>query len=500
MHEALLWMGYVTGDEVERSEWSAWLDELRAGGRASREIEADGVARWRATEASHDPVVVMRGRMEALGPVVLASDARPAGDAIALPVVPADAAEPLLALEAQGVVLRCRIGGQSAWCDRRLLARIHRSTIDRLRREIEPVTANEFWRFLACWQHADPAFRLEGPRGVHEVVRKLAGFEIPAAEWEPAILRSRVRDLHPEWLDQLTLTGEVVWGRVWGAGDSPIRSTPICLLPREDLEAWMSLSALRAPATPAITLAPGAESGGPLSTYARTILDALDQRGASFAQELERATRLLPSHFEMGLTQLIGHGLVTCDSFGGLRRLITPPSRRRGVMKHTPLMPAGRWSRFRDDVVTVDGATGAAATEEQAGFVARQFLTRYGVVFRRLLERERIPIPWRDLVRVYRHQELRGDVRGGRFVQRFAGEQYALPEAVELMRRLRRIGGSPRVHALDKMAGADTSRQHHDAEQRPHIEVAATDPLNLQGVLTPDAKIPAQTRKRVSVA
>jgi ATP-dependent Lhr-like helicase len=163
-------------------------------------------------------------------------------------------------------------------------------------------------------------------------------------------------------------------------------------------------------------------------------------------------------------------------------------------MKHTPLMPAGRWSRFRDDVVTITGAGAANATEEQTLFVARQLLTRYGVVFRRLLERERIPIPWRDLVRVYRHQELRGDVRGGRFVQRFAGEQYALPEAVELMRRLRRMGGSPRVHALDKLAA------HHDSEQRPRIEVAATDPLNLQGVLTPDAKIPAQTRRRVSVA
>jgi ATP-dependent Lhr-like helicase len=491
-------MGYATEDEATRSGWSEWLAELRAANRVMREFDESEIAVWRAAEASRDPVVTMRGRLEALGPVLLASDAASpsANHAPELAVVPDAAREALLALETQGVVLRCRIGGRSAWCDRRLLARIHRSTLERLRREIEPVTANDFWRFLACWQHADPAFRLEGPRGVHEVVRKLAGFEIPAAEWEPAILRARLRDLRPEWLDQLTLTGEVVWGRLWGAGDSPIRTTPLCLLPREDLDAWMELSALRSPGSSSITLANGEAGSSALSTYARVILDALDRRGASFAQELERTTSLLPSHFEMGLTQLIGHGRVTCDSFGGLRRLITPPSKRRGVMKHVPLMPVGRWSRFRDDLVAVGGTTSGTANETQVEFVAKQLLTRYGVVFRRLLERERIPVAWRDLVRVYRHQELRGDVRGGRFVQRFAGEQYALPEAVELMRRLRRMGGSPRVHALDKLAAPADSA----TDLRPRIEVAATDPLNLQGVLTPDPRIPAQARRRVAVA
>ena len=166
-------------------------------------------------------------------------------------------------------------------------------------------------------------------------------------------------------------------------------------------------------------------------------------------------------------------------------------------------MPAGRWSRFRGDIVTIGGTGTGAANEDQVTFVARQLLSRYGVVFRRLLERERIPIPWRDLVRVYRHQELRGDVRGGRFVQRFVGEQYALPEAIELMRRLRRMGGSPRVHALDRMASADDAGAPHartGRDTRAGIEVAATDPLNLQGVLTPDARIPAQPRRRVSVA
>jgi ATP-dependent helicase Lhr and Lhr-like helicase len=442
VHEALQWMGYATREEADASGWSEWLDDLRATGRAT--LQGD---RWLAPDATRDPKQILKGRLEATGPLL----------------DPTPEQEPLLVqLEVEGVVLRCRIESKQAWCERRLLARIHRYTLERLRREIEPVTAQELWRFLACWQHADPGFRLEGPRGLHEVVRKLAGFEAPAAEWEPALLKTRLRDFRFDTLDHLTLTGEVVWGRLWGAGDSPIRSTPICLVLREDIETWKSLAALR-------------PSESQLSTYAKTILGVLDRKGASFTQELERASGLLPSHFEMGLTQLIGHGRITSDSFGGLRRLITPPSKRRGVMARAPLTPAGRWSRFRDDV----SATQANPTEEQVEFVARHFLDRYGVVFRRLLERERIPVAWRDLVRVYRHLELRGDIRGGRFVQRFSGEQYARPEAVELMRRRRRID-----------AGRPASV----------IDVAATDPLNLQGVLTPDPKIPAQARARVRVA
>jgi ATP-dependent Lhr-like helicase len=445
VHEALQWMGYATQAEADASGWDAWLEELRAAGRVTREGE-----RWYAADSTRDPKLTLKGRLEATGPMMDPSE---------------DDASPLLQLENEGVVLRCRIGGRQAWCERRLLARIHRYTLDRLRREIEPVTAAEFWRFLACWQHADPGFRLEGPRGLHEVVRKLAGFEVPAAEWETALLRSRLRDFRPETLDHLTLTGEVVWGRLWGAGDSPIRSTPICLVLREDLEMWKSVAGLK-----------GGE--GPLSTYAASILAVLEKRGASFTQDLQHASGLLPGHFEMGLTQLIGHGRITSDSFGGLRRLITPPSKRRGVMKVAPLMPAGRWSPLRDGGPS---AAPAIATEAQAEFVARRLLDRYGVVFRRLIERERIPIPWRDVVRVLRHLELRGDVRGGRFVQRFSGEQYAKPEAVELMRRRRRLEAAQR----------ETPRP---------VEVAATDPLNLQGVLTPDPRIPAQPRTRVSVA
>jgi ATP-dependent helicase Lhr and Lhr-like helicase len=460
IHEALSWMGFATGSEAARSGWLEGLEELRAHGRVTQEGEGEQ-ARWRAVEASRDPKIVMRGRLEALGPVF--ADEVEADERL------------LLELEAGGVVLRCRVEGRAAWCERRLLARIHRYTLERLRREIEPVTASELWRFLACWQHADPMFRLEGPRGALEVVRKLAGFEAPAAEWETSILATRLTDPRPEWLDQLTLGGEVVWGRLWGRGNAAIRSTPVCLLPRQDLEPWLALSRR------ALALEPEG-----LGTYARLILEALESRGASFTQELERTTGLLPSHFEMGLTQAIGHGLVTCDSFGGLRRLMTPPSRRKGVVKVAPLVPAGRWSLFRG--ASADPIE-AAADESLIEFVAERLLDRYGVVFRRMLERERIPVVWRDLVRVYRTLELRGEVRGGRFVQRFAGEQYARPEAVELLRRLRR-------RSLQAVPEAAREPNERPAEA---LQVAATDPLNLEGILTPEARIPAVARKRVRV-
>ncbi len=459
VHEALGWMGYVTVAEAERSGWTDWIEQLRAAGRVERHE-----GRWFAVEATREPKAVQRGRMEALGPVVVED-----GD---------ESTRLLRELEAEGVVLRCRLEGAEAWCDRRLLARIHRYTLERLRREIEPVTAAELWRFLACWQHAAEGYRLDGPRGLAEVVRKLSGFEVPAVEWEGGLLPARLRGYRQEWLDQVTLTGEVVWGRLWGEGNPAIRATPLCLLLREDLDSWLALSGLGAARRNG-----GDEqepAGRPPSTYARKVLEALRARGPSFAPDLERGSGLLPEHFETGLVELIGRGVVTCDSFGGLRRLITPPSKRRGPARHAPFTPAGRWSLLRDEASPAAGAE--TATPELVEFVARKLLDRYGVVFRRLLERERIPVPWRELVRVFRHLELTGDVRGGRFVQRFAGEQYARPEAVDLLRRLRR------------------ERNRADREPAGEISVPAADPLNLQGILTPEERVPAQTRRRVPVA
>ena len=436
VHEALLWMGYVTREEGE--PWQPWLDELAGARRV--ELEGD---RWFAAEAPRDPKLVLRGRMEALGPVA-------AGD----PLV-ADADRLFLELEGQGVVLRTRIGGQTAWCDRRLLARIHRYTLDRLRREIEPISAAQFLRFLACWQHVDPEHRLDGPRGVADAIAQLAGFDVPAAAWEGSVLPARVRGYRREWLDQVTFSGEVTWGRLWGAGASPIRRTPICLVRREDLDDWASLVALASEQTVA------AEPG----RTAREVQDALAKGGAMFLQELLRATGFSKSLAEEGLSELIALGRVTCDSFGGLRWLIVPAFRRRAGD-----LPAGRWSLLRRD------ATSRASAE----FVARRLLQRTGVVFRRTLTREKQPLPWREIARACRMLEARGEVRGGRFVAGFDGEQYALPEAIEMLRAVRRRSAS-------------------EPSASPLV-VSAADPLNFRGILTPDERVPPTVRRQVRVA
>jgi ATP-dependent Lhr-like helicase len=406
VHEALTWMGYAT--VAEAAAWRAWLDELHAAGRVALD---DG--RWRAVDGPTDPVAILRGRMEALGPV--------------------EADDPsMLALEAEGSVLRVRLQGRMAWCNRRLLARIHRYTLDRLRKEIEPVTAATFVAALACWQHVDDAHALEGPAGVVEALRQLAGFEAPAAAWEAQILPARVRGYRREWLDQATLSGEFAWGRLWGSGACAMRVAPIAFYPRAELPRWAAL----------------AETvSDPVDGYAGQVLAALAERGAAFPQELVARARMLPTQVEAGLAELAARGLATCDSFAGLRGLLVPPSRRR-----CPAPSVGRWSLLRQG--------GDGKDEMAVDLVARQLLRRTGVVFRKTIERERVPVPWWRLVRALRTMEARGEVRGGRFVTGFDGEQYALPEAVALLRAVRKRGGAA-------------------------PSVPDTDPLHYRGVLTP---------------
>jgi ATP-dependent Lhr-like helicase len=432
VHEALLWMGYVTDEEA--APWKAWIDELRAAGR----VVAEG-NRCFAVEATRDPKALLRGRMEALGPVFVTDP-----DEMAL----------MLQLEGDGAVLRARFDGRQAWCDRRLLARIRRHTLERLRKEIEPATASQFLRFLACWQHADGEHRLEGPRGVAAVVSKLAGFEVPAAAWESSVLPARVRGYKREWLDQITLSGEVMWGRLWGTGATPVRRTPVCLFPREEAESWAALAAAAAGPGPA------AELGGAASD----VYDALARRGPMFLQELARESHLPPASVEEGLAALVAQGRVACDSFGGLRLLIVPAWRRKSAG-----VSAGRWS-------LLGRAAGVAPSAE---VVARQMLRRTGVVFRKTLEREKHDVAWRDLARACRLLEARGEIRGGRFVAGFDGEQYALPEAVTLLRSVRRRAEWP--------AGP------------PPVTVSAADPLNFRGILTPEEKVSPLTRQQVRV-
>jgi ATP-dependent Lhr-like helicase len=405
VHEVLMWMGYVTA--AESGPWRTWLDDLHDRKRVV--LEGD---RWYAAEAPRDPRAVLRGRLEALGPIVMDDPM-------------------LLELERQGVVLRVRLQGQDAWCERRLLARIHRYTLDRLRKEIEPVSAADFLAFLSCWQHVDEHHMVEGPAGVLEVLRQLAGFEAPAATWESSILPRRVRGYKREWLDQATLSGEFAWGRLWGSGACAVRVAPIGFYARTDLPAWLGLTETLPPLT---------------DGYAGQVASALQMRGAAFPQELAAATRLLPTQIEAGLAELVGRGLVTCDSFAALRGLIVPPSRRT---RSAPVV--GRWSLLRRDPI-------AAPLD----LVVRQLLRRTGVVFRKTVERERVGVPWWRLVRELRTLEARGDVRGGRFVAGFDGEQYALPEAITLLRAVRRRGGTI-------------------------AEVPPSDPLYYRGVLTPGA-------------
>jgi ATP-dependent helicase Lhr and Lhr-like helicase len=468
VHESLLWMGYATTSEVEESGWREWIDELASQSRVVREGD-----RWFAAEAPREPLAVLRGRLGALGPVMVSDSPEEHGRWV---LSEQEGAE-LPALENEGVVLRCRLEGRQAWCDRRLLARIHAYTLERLRREIEPVSAGAFWRFLGCWQHADPEHRLEGPRGVAEVIQQLAGFEAPSAAWEASLLPGRIRGYRPEWLDHLTLTGEVVWGRIWESGDAPIRSTPISLLPRREFATWLALSDWKEERAGA----PAGEAEDPLAALSgrgRTVLDLLAGRGALFAQELESLSGLLPTHLHMALSELISGGWVTCDSYGGLRRLLRPGKEHRRFGVRSLLVPAGRWSLLRGlppaGAVRAPTPPDRKAREALVEFAARQLLRRYGVLQRRLLEREKLPLPWRDIVRTCRALELKGEIRGGRFIAGFAGEQYALPEAVELLRAQRKREPSP-------------------------LTVSASDPLNLQGILTPAARIPSQARVRVNV-
>jgi ATP-dependent Lhr-like helicase len=254
---------------------------------------------------------------------------------------------------------------------------------------------------------------------VLDVVRQLAGWQAPAAQWEARLLPARVPGYRKAWLDELSLSGELAWGRLWGAGVLPIRNAPVTLFLREDADAWLGLS------TPGDVWS----VKGP----AKVVLETLGQRGPSFQSELLRATRLLPAQLEQGLADLVGLGLATCDAFSGLRALhggrrVHGERARRGA----PPAPAGRWSVFR----------GAALPQApSAEFAARQLLRRTGVVFRRSIERERLPVPWYQVLRALRTLEARGEVRGGRFVAGFPGEQYALPEAVPRLREARRRGG-----------------------------------------------------------
>ncbi|HET6342902.1 MAG TPA: DEAD/DEAH box helicase [Gemmatimonadota bacterium] len=503
VHDALSWLGLVT--EVEAAPWRDRLDELAAAGRVARvrtgadrrfwvaaerlpEVEAvygpievepavESPARLRAREWDQDEALaaLLRGRLEGLGPVTEAVLV----DSLGLSAPAIQAA--LLRLETEGSILRGRFSPgleDPEWCHRRLLARIHRTTIDRLRSEIEPVAPADFMRFLFAWQGVGSSAPADGPRGLLAVLDQMQAFEAPAVSWERDLLPARLPGYDPGWLDLACLGGHVVWGRLLPPSPTadperprtgPVRNTPIAFFDREELDAWMDLAPW-----PELDLER-------LSHEARLVLTSLRERGPAFLQDLVRRTDLLPAQVERGLGELLAWGLVTADGVEALRTLLLPEHRRRRrpvprpgrQPRYTGAAVAGRWSLLRGTGVERPAPAGTDREDLVERF-ARQLLARYGVVARRILAREAPLAPWRDLLRVLWRLEMRGEVRGGRFVQGMAGEQFALPEAVERLRAVRRREPDGRL-----------------------LAVSAGDPLNLAGILIPGERVAALPGNRV---
>lgn len=523
LHDALLQLGFLTEEEgtrglapwqvgqpVEGGEgetgWGEFFAELVSERRACVLSVWEGGPRfWVAAERlSHlvavypsaklepaiaDPgagaescspeealVEILRGRLEALGPTT----ARALAESSGIPLSDIEIA--LTALESEGFVMRGRFTPgveETEWCVRRLLARIHRYTLNRLRQEIEAVSSADFIRFLLVWQRLAPDHHGEGPDGVAAVIDQLEGFESPAAGWEGEILPSRVTDYEPEWLDALCLSGRVVWARLTppkGVGSVPIRSTPIALLNRRNFAAWDSFFP---PPKAAEVLAEKLSSSG------QSVYQHMVNRGASFFTDLVEGAGLLRAQVEDALAELVATGLVTADSFTGLRALLTPSNKRphsangkrRGSVAVFGMENAGRWSRLhRRSVDSGDtpGSSSPTLDSEVVERVARILLRRYGVVFRRLLDREGMLVPWRELLRVYRRFEARGEIRGGRFVAGLSGEQFAMTDAVSLLRSIRR-----------------------NATDGTLVSVSAADPLNLVGIITPGPRVPTISSNRI---
>lgn len=479
LHEALLLLGVMTDGESVRCSVEApgWLQSLVSAHRASRLAETEF---WVAAERlpliqtvyTNEPPAdavreLLRGRMEVSGPATVPALSK------LLRLREKDVERALLALEAEGFVLRGKFHpgvSELEWCDRRLLARIHRLTLNRLRAEIQPVSVENFQRFLLAWQRVDDEHRAEGPDGVASVLDALDGMELAAAAWEPEVLAARVKDYTPQWLDQLCLMGRVGWGRLSPPQNLnaraliPLPSTPMCVFDRANLAHWLELSNQPFPSdsTPDTGL----------------VFDALLNSGAMFFGEIVRATKLMPSRVAQALGELAARGWATSDSFEGLRALLIPADKRASFVapqhkRHhravTSVEFAGRWTLLRK--VREEARPPG---EEAIEVFARVMLRRWGVVFRRLLERESLRVSWYELGRVYRRLEARGEIRGGHFITGVSGEQFARPEAIGLLRSIRQAAPAGELVTLN-----------------------AADPLNLLGILTSEPRVPAITANRI---
>jgi ATP-dependent helicase Lhr and Lhr-like helicase len=479
-HDALLTCGFLFEDEVD----GTWFAELAATRRATRAstphtsrpiwVAAERLPEWLAVHPGSrlEPVVdappsraartwtseaalveLLRGRMAILGPTTVTSLA----ESIAAPPQAVD--EALLALESEGVVLRGSFTTSRVleWCERRLLARIHRYTLNRLRAEIAPVSPAEFMRFLFAWQHVGDGHQLIGIDGLRAVIAQLDGLELPARTWERDVLPARLERYESPLLDTLCLTGEVGWARLSTGPTQVVGATPIALFLRAHANQWYALRG---------------DNSQPeqidVSEMAHRLLEHLQNRGASFAQEMRTACNLSEADCRTALGELVAEGLIASDGFAGLRAIAASSSERRFNVD-----AAGRW--FSIVGLKPDPPTDRDTPRDEAvNALAWTLLSRYGVVFRRLLTREVSGVTWRELVRVYRMLEARGEIRGGRFVSGMSGEQYALPDAVDRLRELRRSGPDERL-----------------------VAVSGADPLNLTGIVTLGDRIRAAASSRI---
>ncbi len=487
MHDLLLSLVAARPHEA----WAGWFRALADDGRASL---IDGC--WVATERTDEAAALDRdddaaaaciaGHLQLAGPVTieqLVADAPlPAGAPMGAPLGVARARTALSRLEGKGSAIELPDG---RWCARNLLVRLHGASRSRRRGMVNAVPIADFVRFLTRWQHVTPETRLEGRAGLLEVIEQLAGIEAPAVEWESQILAARVRDYEPRWLDELCLSGEIVWGRLTpraerpGRAGAPSPATPLAFVLRDDLETM--LRAVRA----------GSFAAEPEVGAARDVLDALRTRGACFRPELAPLTGRLPAEVDEGLWDLVARGLVTADAFSAVRSLLSARDRWRTRTVRRPSNrlarrrgPAGsgigegRWSLLPGPEVlgapaTDDGVL-LPGNEELAEAVAQQLLLRWGVVAWEIWGRESFKVPWREVVWALRRMEARGVALGGRFVAGLSGEQYALPEAFEELQRVHRRQG--------------------DGEQ---VTVAGADPLNMTGAIVGGTRVPTRRHQRV---
>jgi ATP-dependent helicase Lhr and Lhr-like helicase len=503
VQEALVALACITQAEASMpAGWSDWLATLTEQGRATRMRDPHGLDAWVALErldcvraaypdASCEPdltvpdshrgndgeawtrdaalVEILRARLTGFGPQPLSTIAA------SLALTETTTAIALAQLEGEGYVMRGRFTPGAVaeeWCERHLLARIHRYTIRRLRREIEPVERQDFMRFLFDWQHLAPSTQWQGQDALPQVLSQLEGFEAAAGAWESDLLALRLRDYSSLWLDELCRAGKVVWTRVGAprsANGGPVRSTPIVLLPRRQSALWHAL--------------PTASGPPDMSPRAASVLDALRQSGAMFFDELQQDSHMLPVELENALGELVAIGQVNADSFAGLRAMLLPASKRLSNDKRRrrgagPTMEeAGRWAIVRRADAPVEEKPGKRTRlpAETLEYVAMTLLRRYGVMFWRLLEREASWLPsWRELLPVYHRLEARGEIRGGRFVAGFSGEQFALPEAIPLLREVRRREPDGSLACI-----------------------SGVDPLNLCGTILPGEKVPALAGNRI---